>query len=366
VHVPIRFTVARDFLPLHTFPHDARAFGSKRFLEAAREHFGAQFGGGAVDAQVERDGLTITWTPDEAGLDPVAYAAALLEKRQHQLAVPILLGLLAEAPADPEILYNLGMAESDLGQLDDAVTHLSALVSSHPEHVNAQVALGVAHGRAGRTVDAIAAFETALAISPENPWAQRNLGAMLGKAGRHSEAEPHFREAARLLPNDPQSLYGLAHILVALGGDGHVKEADGLFRAAIAIDPESDLAEVCRRELSAIAHRQFRERGGGPLRMDAVMYLAGAMKTFRAMPVEDVKKVTFEIAVLGMQGLDVNDAEKKHRLRSLPGDFSSLHLLAILYAGMKLLDPGADPGFDLSAEYAAARNLFAAETDAAR
>jgi Flp pilus assembly protein TadD len=360
VRAPIRFSLSKDLLPLQDFPHDARQFGSKAFLDAAAAHFRSQFGGGMVEAEIVGDGLAITWIPDEADLDPVAYAVALLEKRQHTLAVPMLRGLLADRPSDPDLLYNLGLAESDLGQLDDAVTHLGFLVAAHPMHANAQVALGVAHGRAGRTDEAVAALETAVKLAPGNPWARRNLGAMYGKKGLPAEAEPHLREAARLLPNDQQSLYGLAHILVALGGDERVTEGAGLFRRAIALGSDSDLAEVCRSELSAIAHHQFRERAGAPLRMDAVMYLSGAMKTFRSMPMDEVKKVTLEIAVLGMQGFDVNDPAKKYELRSLPGHYSGLHLVSILYAGSKIVDPMADMGFDLSGEYDQARSLFGA------
>ena len=168
MRAPIRFSLSRDLLPLHEFPPDARQFGTPAFLDAAAAHFRSQFGGGTVEAGVVGDGLTITWIPDDAGIDPVAYAVALLEKRQHPIAVPMLRGLLADHPNDPTVLYNLGLGESDLGQLDDAVAHLGALVAAHPTHANAQVALGVAHGRAGRTDEAIAALDAAVRLAPDN------------------------------------------------------------------------------------------------------------------------------------------------------------------------------------------------------
>jgi len=37
--------------------------------------------------------------------------------------------------------------------------------------------------------------------------------------------------------------------------------------------------------------------------------------------------------------------------------FSGLHLLCIEYVGFQLIDPSIDIGFDLSAEYAAARKV---------
>ena len=75
---------------------------------------------------------------------------------------------------------------------------------------------------------------------------------------------------------------------------------------------------------------------------------------------EEVKKVTFEIAMLGMKGFDVNDPAKKYELRSLPGHYSGLHLVSILYAGSKILDSTADVGFDLSREYDQAKSFDAA------
>jgi tetratricopeptide (TPR) repeat protein len=357
VRPPIRFSIAREFVPLHAFPHDARAFGSKPFLDAAHRYYEGAFGPGSVEVQMGSGGLDVTWTPEDAALDPFEYAVELLKKRQLPLAIPILTGLLKERPDDVGVLFNLGMAESDLGKLDEAIVHLTALLEKDPSHAHARIALGVAHGRAGRTDEAIEALLEAVTLAPDDPYARRNLGALLGKKGLTEEAEPHFREAVRHLPDDQQSLYGLGHILLALGGEERAAEAEQLLQKAVELDPDSDIAELCRTERSRIAGTTFRAAAGGRLRMDAVMYCMGAMKTFAAMPSEQVKKVTFEIAFLGAKGLDVNDPEQKYQLRSLPGAFSGLHLVSIMYVGFKLVDPKADAGFDLSAEYEEAKSL---------
>jgi Flp pilus assembly protein TadD len=356
VREPIRFAIAKEFVPLHTFPSDAREFGSERFLRAARHYFEQAFGPGTVTVAVAGEGLDITWMPEDALLDPFEYAIELLRKRQHALAIPMLTSLLKDHPGDVALLFNLGMAESDLGLLDDAIMHLQRAVDTDPSHAHARVALGVAHGRAGRTKEAIATLRQAVTSAPDDPYARRNLGALLGRDGDIEGAEVHLREAARLLPNDQPSLYGLAHLLIQLGDDDRMEEADTLFQRAIDLDPDNDIAELCRTERSRIAAVNFRAAGGG-LRLDAVMYCVGAMKTFGAMALEDVEKVTFEIAILGMQGLDVNDPTQKYSLRSLPGRFSGLHLVSIMYVGMKLIDPTADTGFDLSKEYQQAQGL---------
>ena len=101
----------------------------------------------------------------------------------------------------------------------------------------------------------------------------------------------------------------------------------------------------------------------GGLRMDAVMYLLDALTTFRGMDKKAVERVTFEIAALGRTGIDVNDSQRQYNLKSLPGEHSGLHLVCIMYAGMKSTTPELDAGFDLAAEYQAAVSLFEARAN---
>jgi tetratricopeptide (TPR) repeat protein len=358
VRLPIRFIVAKEFLPIQVAPSDPQQLESPAFLEAAKRFYESQFRDGTVEVESAPGGLAVTWTPVEAGLDPFQYAVGLLQNRQHTLAVPILQGLLKDQPDHPGVLFNLGMAESDLGKLDDAIAHLKALVEKDPGHAHGWVALGVAQARAGRIDEAIATLTEAVSIAPDDPYARRNLGGLLGKKGLLADAVTHLRETVRLLPTDQQALYGLAHTLLALAGDDHAAEADGLFQRAIAVDPDTELAEICRSERSEIAQSTFRSNAGGLIRMDAVMYCLGAMQTFAKMSNEDVRKIAFEIAMLGTRGLDVNDPAQKYQLRSLPGRFSGLHLVSIEYVGFKLADPSVDVGFDLSQEYRQAQLLF--------
>ena len=50
--------------------------------------------------------------------------------------------------------------------------------------------------------------------------------------------------------------------------------------------------------------------------------------------------------------------------RAEPGERSGLHIVCIMYAGMKTIAPEADAGFDLAAEYEAATSLFEARQGA--
>ena len=63
------------------------------------------------------------------------------------------------------------------------------------------------------------------------------------------------------------------------------------------------------------------------------------------------------IAMLGRNGLDINDPTDKYTLKALPGSFSGLHLLAIMYTAFRQIDPTMETGADFGAEYQAALEM---------
>jgi hypothetical protein len=62
----------------------------------------------------------------------------------------------------------------------------------------------------------------------------------------------------------------------------------------------SEIAETARGRLSEIAQRIFRSKTPGAERMDAVMYLIGAIEKFGRMSKQEVQKIGIEIATLGL------------------------------------------------------------------
>ena len=48
--------------------------------------------------------------------------------------------------------------------------------------------------------------------------------------------------------------------------------------------------------------------------------------------------------MLGHRGLDVNDPAQKYQLRSLPGKFSGLHMVCMMYVGFTIVAPEHDIG----------------------
>jgi hypothetical protein len=88
------------------------------------------------------------------------------------------------------------------------------------------------------------------------------------------------------------------------------------------------------------------------------MYCLSALEHFADLPDDEVQKITFEIGMLGEKGFEINDPAQQYQLRSMPGKFSGLQMVCIMYVGFKRIAPELAPSFDLTNEYAAAMALF--------
>lgn len=363
---PIEFTIGNEDFNTFILPENAWAVGSDEFKNAVRTFYTEQFAptGGSVDIKFDEQNIHVRWTPSHVSENPFAYAINLLQKGELRKATPLLTTFLASDPDDLDVLYNLGMALSDLGELDKAKEHLSHLIKLSPQHTNGLVALGVAQQRAGESEQAIMSFKRAIKSDPRNSYAQRNLGGVLGALGRYKDAELHLRAAVRLQPSDQAAVYGLAQCLEDSGNEENLAEADKLYRQVVEQNSFNQIAELARTARSRIAQRHFQEAGVEGVRHDAMFYCLGALEQFAKMSPGEVQRVAFEIAMLGRSGLDVNDSTAKYTLNSLPGKFSGLHLVSIMYVGFKQIAPELDGGFDLSREYAAAQQLFSAKNQA--
>jgi len=84
----------------------------------------------------------------------------------------------------------------------------------------------------------------------------------------------------------------------------------------------------------------------------------GTSVTIEELGPEQTKAITMEIDFLGRAGFRINEPEKRYNLKSLKGDFSGLQLVSYMYVGLKQIAPEADPGIDLSKEYATALDFL--------
>lgn len=295
--------------------------------------------------------MQVTWQQDIQAQDPVQPIADMLNRGERAEGIMLLRLLLSDQPDNTYVLYNLGMALSDQGKLAEATVLLSHLVEVDPSHVNGWVALGVALLRLGEEERGIEALEQAVALEPRNPWAQRNLGAALAEVGRVFTGIEHLREATDLAPDDDLAWYGLGQAQELAGNDD---EADKAYRRVLEIDEFGQAADLAREGLTRIVERAVRAGAVGDLRMDVVFYMMSVLDAFEDMTPEQVQQVGFEAAMLGRRGLDLNKTEPRYTLRTLPGDYSALNVVAIMYAAFQQFAPETDLGIDLSREYQAA------------
>lgn len=352
----LSFTLAWADIDSGLLPPDSREPGSDAFRHAVIEFLKRQYesvGGKARiifnDAQRTLD---VHWAAAELrSLEDRALDA--LNRREFGVAVPLLKALISKAPENPTHLYNLGMVYSDQGRLAEAKGLLSYVLTQAPDHIHSLVALGVVHARAGDLDAAVKALRHAVRMAPENALAHQNLGACLLKLGQATEATEHFRASLRSDPENVQSQMGLAQ---ALETQGKLHEADELYQETLRKASHGQAAELAKEGRTRIAHSLLRKAGGE--RPDVVMYCLGALERFQGMSPIEIEAIGREIAILGMKGLDINDPGQKYTLKSLPGTFSGLHLLSLMYVAFKQLRPDADVGVDFSQEYAQALTMF--------
>jgi tetratricopeptide (TPR) repeat protein len=263
--------------------------------------------------------------------------------------------LLKQDPENVDLLYNLGMLYTDLGKPLMAISLLRTCIEISPRHANAHVALGFAYMSSGDLKSGKEYTLQALKIVPNAPIALRNLGGILGKEKDYLNALYQLQKSYDINPHDPQTVYGLAFAYKSLGD---YENAEKYFRALLDMRAPDILKEMAREGLGEIASKTLKSQGP---RMDVVMYILSALETFKGKSTQEIKDISFEIGMLGRQGLEINDPTKKFTLRSLPGEFTALQLVSMMYTGFKQFEPSLEIGMDFSEEYGLALKLAQSE-----
>lgn len=352
--LPTSFKLPLSRFDLNLLPANARKIGSDAFKLAVSMHFAAQYAAKGQKALVSVDDEEIQVLTLPADSNPLDFVMTMLQSGRIKDAVPYLESMGKSDPNNVQVLYNLGIAYSELGQFDEAIIRLKRAVLLNPQHAHAWTGIGVAYQRMGKRELALEPMQKAVEADPTDGYGRRNLGAMLLGLRRYDDALAHLREARKALPHDAQTIFGLAAALEAVGGDGNVVEADELYQVVIQRWPGAEVAERARTARTKLAQQSMRAKVGGGLRPDVMMYIAGALDTFEKVGPAKTQQIALEVALKGQQGLDINDAEQKYTLNTLSGKFSGMHLVSIMYAGMKAMDPEMETGIDLKAEYDAA------------
>ena len=351
------YKIALHRFDVNLLPAEARQVGTAAFKTAVMLHFAAEYGSQGQTAMVTVDDKEITVMAFPAEASALDFVLPMLKAGKIAEAVPYLESLTKSAPANAAVLYNLGISYSEIGQYDEAIIRLKRAVQLEPEHAHAWVGIGNAYYRMRKPEQALEAFTKAVALDPNDGYTHRNLGGILIGFKRLDEAVAHLRKALNLMPDDPQSIFGLATALEELGTDEADEEADTLYQRLIQEHPTSPMVEQAEKSRTAFGHKRLKAGSVTGFRPDVMMYIAGAMQTFKKLGAKKRQEIAFEIALLGRTGLDINDPSDKYKLKSLTGKFTGLHLLAIMYTAFRQIDPAMDTGADFDAEYKSALEM---------
>ena len=140
---------------------------------------------------------------------------------------------------------NLGIALKDLGRLDEAVANFHRAIGLKPEYVEAHSNLAVALQDLGRPHDALASLDQAIALKPDHAQAHNNRGIALERLQRTPEALSSYDRAIALKPDFADAFNNRGNALQNLG---RPEEALASFDRAIALEPNRAEAH-CNRGL---------------------------------------------------------------------------------------------------------------------
>jgi tetratricopeptide (TPR) repeat protein len=190
----------------------------------------------------------------------------LLNNKKFGEAKDILENMACSDPKNPEILYNLGMCYSELGDFNTSIKTLNQALNYKPEGANILTALSFSLIKLGLIGEAEKALNKALEIEPNNLYAINNLGGLYGKMGKYDLALKIYECGEAIYPDDPRLIYGLALSHQKLG---NFDKADAYFRKLVKREIPDAYTELAKTGLREIAHEEFKKKG---LRPDAVMY----------------------------------------------------------------------------------------------
>lgn len=124
---------------------------------------------------------------------------------------------LAESPADPDVLNNLGLMLDLTGQPNEAREFLADALRIAPDHVEARMNLAALDREAGRAEEALRGYERAVQDDPRKFDAVNALAALYLEQGRGDDALRLFRQASALRPSDRGAADQLGRLLLQSG-----------------------------------------------------------------------------------------------------------------------------------------------------
>lgn len=126
-------------------------------------------------------------------------------------------------PQDSDAFYGLGMAQSKLGMLNDAVDTLQKAHALAPHDEDILRQLGVSYIKLGQTTEALSYLLKAHDLNPEDLDSVLSLGKAYEATGNHAQALAMYKQVELHNPDDDEIYYHLAMIYgkMKIVGESH-------------------------------------------------------------------------------------------------------------------------------------------------
>jgi len=163
---------------------------------------------------------------------------ALVENRQYQQGINVLLQVVAADPDAPYTYNALGIAYMEQQQWNEAIRNFRLASDRAEKWVYPHYNLSRVYAALSRFPDAEAELRRGIALGEElglrYSYLYYNLGILYLFQGRANDAEQQFRRAIELKPGDALSYHNLGLIYQRRN---NAQEAETFFRKAADLDP---------------------------------------------------------------------------------------------------------------------------------
>ncbi|MGE0828532.1 MAG: sulfotransferase [Hyphomonadaceae bacterium] len=178
---------------------------------------------------------------------PLAFNLAALKREMEgrlEEAVTLLRRAVEIAPQDPGARNALGLCLLRLGEAEEALFHLDALLALRSDFAPAHASRGAALEMIGIIDAAQAAYSHALSADPGNIAALAGAASVYARRGQYGEARAAAEQVLKQAPHYPDAAMSLA---AAALGENNASKAETLMRTLLA-DARTAPAEAARAE----------------------------------------------------------------------------------------------------------------------
>jgi uncharacterized protein (TIGR02466 family) len=155
-------------------------------------------------------------------------------------------------PNTPDLWFNLGIALTQINQLNEAAEAYRQATRVNPQFFEAHGNLGTILQRQGKLDEAIASYEAGLKINPQDARGFFNLGTVLRDKGQLGDAVNAYQQALKLFSNYTDAHNNLGETLRDMGDmDAAVKS----YQAALTLNQQHANANYNMAEFLYLAKR---------------------------------------------------------------------------------------------------------------